>query len=629
MIDAIQPSPDEYHAAYAASFKLWSELRRQAQANPSFPAHALELSDAFPQHPRFLSDLVVKHAKYPKHSWASVSGFSEWGSPCVDCQHGMPSFQQLVEITVSTKNPISVCIDQTSKNNGYFENWFPLQDQNYIPILILGWAYVLSARWTELMPGQCSIAYTDAQAPGHNSIEAESSQHTVFEVFVGSCSPEEARWWAAVLAPGRGWEAMMLIEDDELLAPWSTSLAHGIAFTLSDLENHSSSPPAQNTAVSSAEAIQFLDRFSKLHNAEDQSLTALAAALLLPSQQGTNPLILPKPKTRNGKHKITSFSCLDQQHDGTHPQRIPQHDDLDRLLTLSCHARGIQSNLLSVFYESGVECNKAGPWMQGALDVATPLLESEPWVLGQMLMERLPEIGPLWLGATVLGLQGNLLKQAGHGPVNLNAAAWSGTVQSFLQEPSLGVCHETKLITRADECRLLYLAQADDHSRAPFCQWAPFGATEIEYTDIEVRMHKDCRGHTLQHNGFTWNCVSGGSQLKQSTQTTALQAPRSPSIPDYLEPSLPSPESLNHTKEFISEVATRSIFGWLRFDGYAPHEKDIWTHEWLYIYESDEEEELVDEKSQPKSFSHVSSWVQALESRLVEGEGDMEMKLLL
>lgn len=92
-----------------------------------------------------------------------------------------------------------------------------------------------------------------------------------------------------------------------------------------------------------------------------------------------------------------------------------------------------------------MECNKAGPWLQGTLDVANPLLESDPWVLGQMFMERLPETGPLCLGATILGLQRMFIKQAGFGqiPVNLNAAAWSGTVQSFLQEPLSGRCHES------------------------------------------------------------------------------------------------------------------------------------------------------------------------------------------
>ncbi|KAH7019511.1 hypothetical protein EDB80DRAFT_203918 [Ilyonectria destructans] len=83
-----------------------------------------------------------------------------------------------------------------------------------------------------------------------------------------------------------------------------------------------------------------------------------------------------------------------------------------------------------------------------------------------MFMERLPETTLLWLGATILELQRKSIKQAGFGQIqaNLNASAWSGTVQSFLQGPLSGRCHESGWISRADECRLLFLAQADDHS---------------------------------------------------------------------------------------------------------------------------------------------------------------------
>jgi hypothetical protein len=49
--------------------------------------------------------------------------------------------------------------------------------------------------------------------------------------------------------------------------------------------------------------------------------------------------------------------------------------------------------------------------------------------------------------------------------------------------------------------------------------------------------------------------------------------------------------NLDRNKEFVSENATRSIFGWLRFEGYAAGERDIWEHEWFDILESDEDEE--------------------------------------
>jgi hypothetical protein len=45
--------------------------------------------------------------------------------------------------------------------------------------------------------------------------------------------------------------------------------------------------------------------------------------------------------------------------------------------------------------------------------------------------------------------------------------------------------------------------------------------------------------------------------------------------------------------ESISETATRSIFGWLRFEGYPPRGRQIHEHEWVMIDDSDGEE-LID-----------------------------------
>lgn len=205
-----------------------------------------------------------------------------------------------------------------------------------------------------------------------------------------------------------------------------------------------------------------------------------------------------------------------------------------------------------------MECNKARLWLKGALDVANPLLESDPWVLGQMFMERLPETAPVWLGAIILGLQRKFVKQASFGqiPVNMNAAAWPGTVQSFLQEPLSGRCHESGWISRADERRLLFLAQADDHSQAPVCQWAPFGATAIKHTEIEVRIHKDCNGHTLQYDGFI--CTVSVASLSSNN------LPRQPLV-RLIRGLPPHPSSSNVPLAGLSEHTTVPSHGLAHF----------------------------------------------------------------
>lgn len=630
MNNEIRPSAESYYAAYVNSFKLWSGLRGQARRNPALPPYAISLNDAFPQHPCLRPDTRINHVRYQRHSRAYVSGFSEWGSSSSGCQQEMPSFRQLVDITVSAKDPIPLCIDQSRHENNYHKSWFSLEDRNYVSILMLAWAYVLSARWTELAPREGSITYTDSQVSAPEYPNEDSHQTSPTSIFIGACSFQEARWWAAVLAPGRGWQAMMAIQEDELLAPWSISLASSPSLCISSQQNPASSTSVSTTsrAASFSEAIAFLDKFCHLHELHDQSSAALAAVLLLPSLRGTPSLTLPALKMGGGglesSCNITSVSSAKAQPGGgdggqRRRHRMPRHQDVDRLLTLSCHVKGLQSILLGVFFEPGVECNKAGPWLQGALHVADSLVATEPWVLGRMLMDRLPEAAPLWLGVTILGLQQRYIRQVGFGqiPTDLNAAAWSGTMQSFIQEPSADHSGGPAWISRADECRLLFLSQAEDHSRAPVCQWAPFGTTAIEQLDIEARIHRDCCGHGLRYKGFTWVCIGDESRVEQSTLVAPANAPRHPPplASSDVAWTLPLPEDLDHTKEFISEVATRSIFSWLRPDGYALDEKQIRTHEWLDMPGSDEEEEDEDKdnKSEIKSFRHISLWIENVE----------------
>ncbi|KAG5747767.1 hypothetical protein H9Q70_009552 [Fusarium xylarioides] len=71
-------------------------------------------------------------------------------------------------------------------------------------------------------------------------------------------------------------------------------------------------------------------------------------------------------------------------------------------------------------------------------------------------------------------------------------------------------------------------------------------------------------------------------------------------------------EEMARDREAISENATRSIFGWLRPDGYAQDEQDIWKHEWFDMSESDEDDIRDDETTSEASARlspRVESWV--------------------
>ena len=116
--------------------------------------------------------------------------------------------------------------------------------------------------------------------------------------------------------------------------------------------------------------------------------------------------------------------------------------------------------------------------------------------------------------------------------IDLHAAVWSGTTQSFMQEPvskhPKTVCNSSdSSILRSDECRLLFLAQAENHTRFPICPWMPFGETALEDIDLDVRFHTGCDGdHALKYRGWKWVCKHGA--VVDSDSSTA--------VPPCLEP---------------------------------------------------------------------------------------------
>ncbi|KAK2593465.1 hypothetical protein QQS21_008838 [Conoideocrella luteorostrata] len=300
----------------------------------------------------------------------------------------------------------------------------------------------------------------------------------------------------------------------------------------------------------------------------------------------------------------------------------PNHDwiheshHIDKLLTLSCNTRGIRPLLLSAFYEPRIECNAVTPWLQGTLAAIRQVARNNPYVVGRMCMERSPRVACLWLGCIVLDLQDKILQEVHFGqiPVELHSAAWSGVVQSFIQQPVSNPLVTDGCVSRADECRILFLSQSDRHVRVPMCQWKPSGKTPIEDADIEVRAHQQCEDHWLQYETIDWECDDGNLKFQSSQKAGSQTISSEPLMQDtgngfstaicYVD--------MAREREAISENATRSIFGWLRSDGYAQCEQDIRTHEWFDMPESDEDDIADDEITFEPSVGlspRIESWL--------------------
>ncbi|KAJ0120014.1 immunoglobulin variable region used by the ITC63B heavy chain [Diaporthe amygdali] len=430
---------------------------------------------------------------------------------------------------------------------------------------MVAWAYILSARWAELIPGADISDYNSHQAQlnSGNGPHGLGDDDNSVVVDIGDVDVAAARWWTAVLAADGGWDASIRSDTGVLLcSPWSIRTQPGPNFTIS-ANIQPCSAMKNSSPASFSTALRYLSEYCHLHDLAEQSQAALAAALLIPvAKFDTRRIKLPVPR-------LPRKTTRSQQK----PQVLPSWDmkprQLDRLLTLSCNARGVKALLNSIFFEPDVACNSCGAWLQGSFAFLDSDKAGDPHVLLSTFMERDPGLGFLWLGAFITGAEERCLQEARMGwwKVDISAAAWT-----------------------ADECRLMYLSHNPDHAVPPLFPFAPFGSTAMEDTDLDVRRHARCSAaHGLKHSCFTWDCQGGKKVEQNETLANAIRAKAGkPSVAgdnsfavvyDSLDP-----------EDEVSEMVTRNVFTWLRGeDGFPVAERSIREHEWIENLESDDD----------------------------------------
>ncbi|UZP45269.1 hypothetical protein NXS19_013081 [Fusarium pseudograminearum] len=604
MDDDVRISAETFRSIYEMGFKTWAQLHANIGEKSRLPPLSQAIEEICHQHPVLTPNLRLQ----TDQMGAFATGGCIWSSHGPKCTHAISPFRLPVRIKVATRKPVSLSISEPTESQ---KTAFPcfIRDQDYIYVLMLAWAYILSARWIDIMPGTCSLTYTDRQAISQQDTTECQGNENLISVQLGHVSPQEARWWAAILAPGQGWQANLDYEQQTFLAPWSIDVQKDFEFLLLHSTDPATTPYSAATFL---DAIHYLDRFCARHVVSDQSQAALAAVLLLPSMGTLKSLRLPAPSSKMG----VPHSALGSIGESLQDDWIYRSCYIDKLLTLSCNTRGIRSLLFSVFYEPSIECNAVTPWLQGTLAAIKHVAGHNPYTVGRLCMERSPRVAFLWLGCIILDIQDELLREVYFGqiPIDLHSASWSGTIQSFIQQRVSNPLIIDGFISRADECRLLFLSQSERRSRLPVCQWTPFGKTPVDDVDLEVRVHQQCQDHWLQYEGIEWECEDGnvGSLSLQKVDSQTIPSKPPVHVPTQEFNTYISYEGLDRDREAISENATRNIFGWLRVNGYAQGEQDIWKHEWFDMSDFDDddikEEETISDTSAQLS-PRVESWV--------------------
>ncbi|KAI2634953.1 hypothetical protein GGS26DRAFT_551935 [Hypomontagnella submonticulosa] len=587
MEDNLRPTDKAYKAIYEKAYKTWYRLWAGAAKDYSLPLTCLEAEQLFIHHPVLPVGLDPDDSGLvtAKSTWISSEG-------CCD----IPPFEQTLQMVVIAATPTPIILTSDPSLTPF--QWVG-KDDGHLTVLVLAWAYALSARWAEIIPRASPIEYTTSQAPWiarRTTDEASESDRTTV-VNLGNPSSEAARWWAAVLAPGEGWRTAIPHVRWRLLSPWSV-IKESNSVPISITGSPSCTGAYSSTPASFEMAMQYIKDYSTFHNTNTQCRAALAAALLLPVARLDKRKIMLYAAPRPCKRRL-----LQQPGEKSEPEAsfFEEHcqPQFDRLLTLSANAHGMKTVLGSVFYEPGIPANICGAWLQGTMAVLQSKGAEDLHILGRMLFDRSPHISYLWLGGIITGAHKDFLQNTfyllGLNRIDIHAAAWTGTLLSFIQEPVSPSHHDSKSISRADECRLMYLTQEPPRQFPPIFPYPLLGNTDIKDADLGVQLHAHCPGkHRLQFVSITWNCI-GGKKDVQRTYPIPV-ASRKHVIQNLHEDEDMAIEVdyswLDREKDH-SEDVTRNLFTWMRdMDGFTIAERDIRQHEWIDAFDSSDDESV-------------------------------------
>jgi hypothetical protein len=147
MQDSVRLSEQAVRAMYERGYRTWLNIRDLASDNDQRIRDCLSsMQAAFPKHPQFPKDIKIDQVFT---NVAIIRGRSSWAAT-TDTNH-VPSFDQDTIFQVAWDKPTQINATPKPKNLKATRVSADDREQDHIPILIHAWAYILPARWTELI----------------------------------------------------------------------------------------------------------------------------------------------------------------------------------------------------------------------------------------------------------------------------------------------------------------------------------------------------------------------------------------------------------------------------------------------------------------------------------------------
>ncbi|CAM6002547.1 unnamed protein product [Sphagnum balticum] len=458
----------EAESIYSRSLSRWQTALRLAKSMPRFPESSFKLQGLLSRTPSLPNDIPTSSAR--------IEGYSTWKNCDAKCPIAH-KIERANNFRLRSRFPVE-CTISPSNNFQFWEG----KSNNGIALLVLGWAYILSASLAERQ--QLPLHYVLPDGPSGS-----------VEIHLSYASSEELIWWKAIVARGVGWT----IGGE--FSPWAVQV-NNLDLEIAGNIDVIDTPP---TAI---QAASYLARLCNAFDLGNQYSAALAAALSLPLHRSTS---LQKPAAIELPCPLLS-TCTGSP---GQCQNLIDFKLLGRYMALSLDPNYFGSAMWSIFWEPDVPCNFAGAWLGPINNVLRPIiLDNKLELLAKVL--SFTNVAPLWLGVALCGRTTIInsilpfldeLRPYPYVRPFANVAAWTGIPQSFMDKYPSGPYLQNGRISRANVWRLrhdCYEKYEDgSFSTTPLCGWPPFGEMRDKDVEFELLDHLNC-SHQWKYEFWTW-----------------------------------------------------------------------------------------------------------------------------
>ena len=604
--ERLEPAEHDLEAALKIARTYWHDLAAEARVRQTSPLYKTALDGMLCQVPAMPSNLgnTIRVHSGSDRDTLEIECLSTWeldpSSPCILKEKKKTIKSSLL---IGCQSPIQCSFEVSPKQGNQEAN------PTLFTCLVLGWSYILSALLIEQQGGEnASLRYTRSLPHIHGAYTSQpDGSHTKQTVKINDLEPLAARWWAAVLAPDRGWEAIIFREANEIYyTPWSCffGTANCIGFDWNPEPLHEI---GEFHAASASAAFQFLIDFALQKELGQQLWKSLAMALLFPTH---NYYGIPVALTASARcHYGGGTELVDLTWDKM-KQSLLYH------LTLSCNPSVIMSSLAGTFWNNDIACNFVSPWLH-------PILHEIPEfkdfrndthfyyeLLSKICSIRCPRLSPLWIGAALSGLVPEVIKQVERGTPILDpvACSWLGYPQSFMDSLECGPYFDANgRISRADAWQIRYLPYCieDDsfYESQPFTPWKPPGYTTQGSCDLRVKAHSTCQRHRLKYCFWTWKCSTGLDVIDEGyTKVDLNEAWSGGPMPLAYSNQTTFPILPLSREQVASQNASRAVLQWATVNGEGIPKEGIYHDGWVKSALYDSDDDALSTISNPTSF---------------------------